>query len=180
MILSGSEIQKELNHTIFIRPFDELKLNSNSYNLSLAKHLKIYNDDVLDMNKEYDINCMTEIIIPDEGLILQPNKLYLGSTVERTCSTKYIPIIEGRSSTARLGLFVHITAGLGEAGFDGHWTLELSCVQPIRVYPNVSICQIYFNSIQGIVDLCKSTKYQYSMQAEPSKMFEELSGRSKC
>lgn len=51
MILSGSQILKELNHTIFISPFDKSKLNSNSYNLSLSKHLKVYKDDVLDMKK---------------------------------------------------------------------------------------------------------------------------------
>jgi dCTP deaminase len=174
VIISGSQILKELNNTIFITPFDRSKLNSNSYNLSLDKKLKVYEDDVLGMKKKYAQNSMREIIIPDEGLILQPNRLYLGSTVERTLTCRYIPIIEGRSSVARLGLFVHITAGLGEAGFDGHWTLELTCVQPLRIYPNVPICQIYYNCIQGGIDLCGSKKYQKSTEAEPSKLYEEL------
>lgn len=174
MILSGSQILKELNNTIFISPFEITKLNSNSYNLSLSKELKTYADKTLDMKKKYQECQMNTIIIPDEGLILKPNQLYLGSTVERTRTTTYIPIIEGRSSLARLGLFVHITAGLGEAGFDGHWTLELSCVQPLRIYPNISICQIYYNCIYGQVDLCKSKKYQNSITAEPSKIYTEI------
>ena len=86
----------------------------------------------------------------------------------------YIPIIEGRSSVARLGLFVHVTAGLGEAGFNGHWTLELTCVQPIRIYSGYSICQIYFNTVLGTIDQCKSQKYQFSTEAQPSKLFKEL------
>ena len=174
MILSGSQILKDLNQHIFISPFDESRLNSNSYNLTLAKRLKVYKNDVLDMKKEYKSSSMTEIEIPNDGLVLQPNKLYLGSTVERTYTSKYIPIIEGRSSIARLGLFVHVTAGLGEAGFDGHWTLELTCVQPLRIYSNISICQIYYNCVSGETDQCKSKKYQHSVEAEPSKLYKEI------
>ena len=176
MILSGSEILKELNNTIFITPFDESRINSNSYNLSLSRHLIVYKDSELDMKRQYLSSDMVEINIPDQGFVLEPNKLYLGRTVERTLTTKYIPIIEGRSSIARLGLFVHVTAGLGEAGFDGHWTLELSCIQPLRIYPNISICQIYYNCIFGQEDQCKSVKYQHSVEAEPSKIFEEMLG----
>ena len=174
MILSGSQILKELNQSIFITPFDEMKLNSNSYNLTLSKKLKVYIDHDLDMKKEYNSSNMMEIVIPDDGLVLEPNKLYLGSTIERTHTSRYIPIIEGRSSIARLGLFVHVTAGLGEAGFDGHWTLELTCVQPLRIYPNISICQIYFNSIYGRADQCRSRKYQNSTEAAPSKLYKEI------
>lgn len=173
MILSGSKIMGEINRSIFITPFDQSKLNSNSYNLSLSNKLKIYNENILDMKRQ---NTMSEIIIPEEGLELKPYQLYLGSTVERTRTTKYIPMIEGRSSTARLGLFVHVTAGLGEAGFDGHWTLELTCVQPLRIYPNAAICQIYFHEISGLIDLCKSRKYQHSTEAMPSLMYEEIGG----
>ena len=174
MILSGSQILKELNHSIFITPFDQMKLNSNSYNLTLSKILKVYLDNDLDMKKEYRSSNMMDIVIPDDGLVLKPNKLYLGSTIERTHTSKYIPIIEGRSSIARLGLFVHVTAGLGEAGFDGHWTLELTCVQPLRIYPNISICQIYYSSIYGKADQCRSRKYQNSIEAEPSKLYKEI------
>lgn len=174
MILSKNRILSELNNSIFISPFDESKLNSNSYNLSLSERLLVYNTSTLDMKKKYDANDMTELFIPDEGFLLQPGKLYLASTVERTLTTKFIPKIEGRSSLARLGLFVHITAGLGEAGFDGHWTLELSCVQPIIIYPHISVCQIYYNTVEGDIALCNSDKYQYSTEAEPSKLFKEI------
>ncbi len=177
MILSGSQILKELNQSIYITPFDESKLNSNSYNLSLSKYLRTYNEPVLDMKKKYELSTMVEIEIPDEGLVLQPHRLYLGSTIERTYTSKFVPIIEGRSSVARLGLYVHVTAGLGEAGFDGHWTLELTCVQPLRIYPHVSICQIYYNCICGEADQCKSKKYQNSMEAEPSQLYKEIQGR---
>ena len=174
MILSRSQILAELNHNIFITPFNDKMLNSNSYNLSLSKHLIVYRDKELDMKKEYSSKNKEDLEIPNEGIVLMPNILYLGSTIERTCTTRFIPIIEGRSSIARLGLFVHITAGLGEAGFDGHWTLELTCVQPLKIYHSIPICQIYFNSVIGFVDQCRSTKYQHSIMAEPSKMYREI------
>lgn len=49
MILSGKEILKHIGKEIQIEPFDENRLNPNSYNLSLANELLVYEDEVLDM-----------------------------------------------------------------------------------------------------------------------------------
>ena len=171
MILSGKMIKEMIGKEIIIDPFDDRKLNTNGYNLSLYNKLIIYENRILDMKAK---NRTKEILIPENGFILQPGQLYLGSTVERTCTNKFIPIIEGRSSIARLGIFVHITAGLGEAGFDGRWTLELTCIKPVRIYPYVEICQIYFHEVLGEIELCRSNKYQNSMEAIPSKLYKEL------
>lgn len=171
MILSKSKILEELNHNIFIYPFNKNQLNSNSYNLLINNKLLVYTCNTLDLKTK---NPYKEIIIPNEGYVLQPGELYLASTFERTRAIKYIPIIEGRSSIARLGLFIHISASLGEAGFDGHWTLELSCVKPLKIYPYTPVCQIYFNEISGYVDLCESQKYQHSNGVEASKMYKEF------
>jgi len=146
MILSGKEIKKYMGNEIIIDPFDESRINPNSYNLSLHNELLIYDNDILDMKK---LNSTKKIIIPEDGLLLQPNKLYLGRTKEYTKTEKYIPMLEGRSSTGRLGLFIHVTAGFGDIGFSGYWTLEIFCVQPVIIYPNVEICQIYYHTISG-------------------------------
>ena len=87
---------------------------------------------------------------------MEPGKLYLGRTLEYTKTKKYVPMLEGRSSIGRLGMFVHITAGFGDIGFEGFWTLEIFVVQPLKIYPNVEICQIYFHSIDGDYDEYKS------------------------
>ena len=171
MILSRDRIRSEIGKNLHIIPFSEEKLNSNSYNLTLSDKLLVYQHAQLDMKIQEPTN---EIIIPSTGYVLQPGELYLGSTIETTKTEKFIPIIEGRSSIARLGLFVHITAGLGEAGFDGHWTLELCCVKPLRIYPHVSICQIYYHEISGTPCLCDSQKYQNSQTAEGSKLYTEF------
>ena len=146
MILSGMEIRKHIGTNIIIEPFDEKRLNPNSYNLSLHNKLLVYDEPVLDMKKR---NAVGEIIIPEEGLELEPNRLYLGRTNEYTKTEKFVPMLEGRSSIGRLGLVIHVTAGFGDVGFAGYWTLEMFCVQPIIIYPNVDICQIYFHTISG-------------------------------
>ena len=138
MILSGKEILKNVeSKDIIIEPFDKSRINPNSYNLTLSNELLVYENDLLDMK----IPNKTKMIeIPEEGLILEPNKLYLGRTNEFTKTEKFVPMLEGRSSTGRLGLFIHVTAGFGDIGFAGYWTLEIFCVQPIKIYPNTQIC----------------------------------------
>lgn len=171
MILSGKEILKHIGREIVIEPFDEKKINPNSYNLSLSNELLVYENDVLDMKTP---NKTKKLIIPEEGLLLEPRRLYLGRTNEFTKTDKYIPMLEGRSSTGRLGLFIHVTAGFGDVGFAGYWTLEIFCVQPVRIYPNVEVCQIYYHDIDGEYDLYSSGKYQNNTGIQPSLMYKDF------
>lgn len=173
MILSGKEIHKRVkNNDIIIRPFTEKQLNPNSYNLKLHSELMVYNDTVLDMKKEHKIQGIT---IPESGMVLEPGKLYLGRTVEYTQTNSVVPMLEGRSSIGRLGLFIHITAGFGDVGFSGYWTLEMFCVQPIRIYPNVEICQIFYHSIEGDYHRYVSDKYQNNTGIQPSLLYKDFS-----
>ena len=171
MILSGKEIKKQLGTGINIEPYNESQLNPNSYNLSLFNELLTYDNDVLDMKNP---NPTTRMVIPEEGLLLEPNKLYLGRTNEHTATNKFVPMLEGRSSIGRLGLFIHVTAGFGDVGFSGFWTLEIFCVQPIIIYPNVEICQIFYHSIEGEYDLYKSGKYQNNKGIQPSLLYKDF------
>jgi dCTP deaminase len=171
MILSGKEIKRKLNKAIFIEPFDERQLGPNSYNLRLHHELVVYEDSVLDMKKQHSVRKIT---IPEEGLVLEPNKLYLGRTIEYTKTDHYVPMLEGRSSIGRLGMFVHITAGFGDVGFNGFWTLEIFCVQPIRVYPGVEICQIFYHTIEGDYTRYMSNKYQNNQGIQPSLLYKDF------
>ena len=171
MILSGQEIKKHMGKEIIIEPFDEKRINPNSYNLSLAGELLVYDNHVLDMKEP---NPVSRIIIPEDGLLLEPNRLYLGRTNEYTSTSRYVPMMEGRSSTGRLGLFIHVTAGFGDIGFSGYWTLEIFCVQPVRIYPNVEICQIYYHDIDGEYELYKSGKCQNNAGIQPSLMYKDF------
>jgi len=172
MILSGLEIKKQIeNGNIIIDPFDEKRLNPNSYNLRLHNELLVYEDHVLDMKVP---NKTKKIIIPEEGLILEPGKLYLGRTLEYTRTEKFVPMLEGRSSIGRLGLFIHVTAGFGDVGFSGFWTLEIHCIQPIKIYPGVEICQIYYHTIEGAYEKYNSGKYQNNTGIQPSLLYMDF------
>jgi dCTP deaminase len=171
MILSGHEIKSQLGANIVIDPFDDANLNPNSYNLTLHDELITYEEVVLDMRKA---NRVRRLTIPPDGLVLSPNQLYLGRAAERTETHNLVPMIEGRSSIGRLGLFVHVTAGFGDVGFCGFWTLEMFAVQPVRIYAGVQICQIFYHEIRGDVTEYVSNKYQHNRDIQPSLLFKEL------
>ncbi len=161
MILSDTKIREYIKtKDIIIKPYDDNCLGCNSYDVHLSKFLKVYIDDVLDARKD---NKTKDIKIPKNGFILQPGILYLGSTVEYTESHKHVPFIDGKSSTGRLGISIHVTAGKGDVGFCGHWTLEITVSQPVRIYAGMPIGQLIYYVVDGKIAVPynqkKSAKY---------------------
>jgi|TARA_B110000263_G_scaffold239847_1_gene242452 dCTP deaminase len=171
MILSGQEIKKRMGDSIVIEPFNEDHLNTNSYNLTLHDEVMVYEEVVLDMRQ---VNRVRRLKIPESGMVLTPNQLFLARTVERTETHDLVPMIEGRSSIGRLGLFVHVTAGFGDVGFKGYWTLEMFAVQPVRIYPGVQICQIFYHELAGDITNYDNGKYQNNRDIQPSLLYREL------
>ena len=171
MILSGRMIRERLGKDIVIEPFDERQLNSNSYNMCLHDELLVYDEGILDMKR---VNGTRMIKIPEGGLVLEPGKLYLGRTVEYTETHCFVPMLEGRSSIGRLGMYVHVTAGFGDVGFKGFWTLEIHCIQAIRIYAGVAVCQVYYHSIDGDFDVYSSGKYQNNKGIQPSLLYKDF------
>ncbi len=176
MLLSGEEIKRNLGGDIVIEPYQESQLNPNSYNLRLSDEILVYDTDILDMKA---INPVKRLTIPETGLLLEPNKLYLGRTLEYTKTNRFVPMLEGRSSVGRLGLYIHVTAGFGDVGFAGYWTLEMHCIHPIRIYPNVEICQIYYHTIQGDYQVYNSGKYQNNTGVQPSMLYKDFEKKEK-
>ena len=176
MILSGKEIEKRIDYDIIIKPFDRNQLNPNSYNLSLSDELIVYSDPPLDMKRD---NPYQQINIPAEGLLLETHRLYLGRTVEYTETNNLVPMLEGRSSIGRLGLFIHVTAGFGDVGFKGFWTLEIFCVQPVRIYAGVEICQIYYHTLEGDHENYSSGKYQNNHGIQTSLLFKDYQSENR-
>ncbi|MCD6010218.1 MAG: deoxycytidine triphosphate deaminase [Flavipsychrobacter sp.] len=149
MILSDSRILEEIGKgSIVIEPFDRAKLGSNSYDVHLGKYLAVYDSTVLDARKH---NTISHFEIPEEGYVLLPGTLYLGVTMEYTESHAHIPFLEGKSSTGRLGINIHATAGKGDVGFCNAWTLEISCIQQVRVYAGMPIGQLIYFAADGDV-----------------------------
>lgn len=126
MIISGLEIKNMLNKEIFIEPFDDSRLNPNSYNLRLHNELLVYDSHVLDMKVK---NETKTISIPPEGLVLEPGIVYLGRTVEYTKTLNHVPMLEGRSSIGRLGIYIHVTP-VSEMWVFGLLDSGNTCIQP--------------------------------------------------
>lgn len=170
-MLTGDEIRKRLGNDIIIEPFCEEQLNPNSYNMKLGDVLAVYTDSILDVREK---NSVKNITIPEEGFVLQPGELYLAKTYEYTETYNLVPIIFGRSSTGRIGITVHVTSGFGDIGFKGNWTLQLTCVKPVRIYPHMKICQVAYFETTGDSILRYHSKYQNSNEIEASKFYEEI------
>lgn len=149
MILTGERIRSERRRgNLTIDPFEEDALNPNSYNYRLAPLLKMAPRQTLDFgDARRDWNTC---LIPESGLVLSPDCLYLGHTIERIGSDIYAMSLIGRSSIGRLGLFVQISADLGHQGSELSWTLELHAIQPTRVYPGMRLGQVSFWTTDGM------------------------------
>lgn len=156
MILSDKQILAEIEQgSIIIEPFNKDCLGTNSYDVHLGKYLATYKDRVLDAKKH---NQIEHFEIPKDGFVLQPGTLYLGVTFEYTETHKHVPFLEGKSSTGRLGIDIHATAGKGDVGFCNTWTLEISVAQPVRIYPGMPIGQLIYFDVQGDIQTMYNTK----------------------
>lgn len=173
-MLTGAEIVKRISEKkLVIEPFDLSRVNPNSYNLALAPRLLEYDMDsctYLDSKRD---NPTKEIIIGRNGYTLLPGHLYLGSTIEYTETPDLIPCISGRSSIARLGIEIHRTAGFGDIGFKGTWTLEITVSIPVKVYAGQQICQISYEFPDGEIkdEYRYKGRYLYQKTATPSRLF---------
>lgn len=156
MILSDKQILSSIEAgQIRIEPYRRECLGTNSYDVHLGKHLAVYVDRQLDARKH---NQIEHFEIPEEGFVLQPGTLYLGVTEEYTETYNSVPFLEGKSSTGRLGIDIHATAGKGDVGFANHWTLEISCVLPVRVYAGMPIGQLIYFRVDGEIEQYYNTK----------------------
>ena len=177
MILSDTRILEEIGKkTIIIKPYDREKLGTNSYDVHLGKNLAVYIDKILDAKKHNEIKHFE---IPGEGFVLQPNELYLGVTDEYTETHAHVPFLEGKSSTGRLGIDIHATAGKGDVGFCGHWTLEISCKVPVKIYAGMPIGQLIYFPVEGEVEVSYDTKKNAKYSNQPNKPVESMMWKNK-
>lgn len=172
MILTDSRILEEMNKgTIRIEPYNRADLGSNSYDVHLGKWLATYANAELDAKKHNKIEYFE---IPDEGYVLQPHAFYLGVTLEYTETHAHVPFLEGKSSTGRLGIDIHATAGKGDVGFCGNWTLEISCKMPVRIYKGMPIGQLIYFPVDGEIAVSYNQKSNAKYSGQPDKPVESM------
>jgi dCTP deaminase len=177
MILSDKRILEEIEKgTIIIEPFYRECLGTNSYDVHLGKHLATYRNRVLDAKVHNEIDHFE---IPKEGFVLQPDTLYLGVTVEYTETHKQVPFLEGKSSTGRLGIDIHATAGKGDVGFCNTWTLEISVAQPVRIYAGMPIGQLIYFEVSGEVETLYNTKNNAKYNNPTTRPVESMMWKNK-
>lgn len=172
MILTDKKILEQIaRKEIVIEPFRPECLGTNSYDVHLGKYLAVYRERVLDARKHNQIDMLE---IPEEGFVLQAGTLYLGVTEEYTETHNAVPFLEGKSSIGRLGIDIHATAGKGDVGFSNTWTLEISVVQPVRVYAGMPIGQLIYFNIDGDIENYYNHKKNAKYNARTDKPVESM------
>jgi dCTP deaminase len=153
MILPDHEIfRQRAGGAIGIDPFDPEQIQPASYDLLLGNQFRIYNTTIthtLDP-KSPERRTMLLPLEPGESLNLRQHTFCLASTVEKIrIPSHLVARVEGKSSLARMGLFVHVTAGFIDPGFEGHITLELFNANHVGIwlYPGMPIAQIAFERL---------------------------------
>lgn len=171
MILTGKKIIAEVQKgKIDITPFDKGRVTTNSYDLSLGNTIIRYKQDIIDPKCQASYE---EITILEDGLVLNAGDFVLGHSKERIGSDFYVPLIHGKSGTARMGLFVHVTADLIDIGSHGVTTFQLYATLPVRLYPSMLIAQVSFWVPLGDIVLYKG-KYQNSTGPRPSMTYKDF------
>jgi dCTP deaminase len=172
MILSDKRILEEIEKgNIVIEPFKRECLGTNSYDVHLGKYLATYKNRVLDAKVHNEIESFE---ITKDGFVLQPNTLYLGVTVEYTETHQHVPFLEGKSSTGRLGIDIHATAGKGDVGFSNTWTLEISCTQPVKIYQGMPIGQLIYFVVEGDIEATYETKNNAKYKNKTTRPVESM------
>src|SRR6186713_602890 len=172
MILSELHILDEIKQgTIKIEPYNRECLGSNSYDVHLGKVLATYREHILDAKKHNQIESFE---IPEEGFVLYPHIFYLGVTQEYTETHAHVPFLEGKSSTGRLGIDIHATAGKGDVGFCNTWTLEISATQPVKIYAGMPIGQLIYFVVEGDVDIMYNTKGNAKYNTKTTRPVESM------
>jgi dCTP deaminase len=182
-ILSGHAIKNAIAEgDIEIDPFVDEHVNPASVDLTLGTMVRMYDNyrdgvDCLDCRRQETLVSNCQIDIGYDGFVLWPGRLYLMHTAERVLAKRHVPILDGKSSIGRLGVCVHLTAGFGDTGFNGQYTLEVTTVYPVRVYAGMRFAQIRFHTIEGeAIDYQEKGHYvgSASMGPVPSQVWKQF------
>lgn len=177
MILTKPSIINAIDSgDITIKPFNPEHVKANSYDIRISNEIAVYQEsEILDPKRERTLREYGHMI-PGDGFVLQPNRLYLSCTHEIVGSCKYVPILYDKSSIARLGISVRFGAGLGDLGFVSRWTLEIVCMRAVRIYPFMKIGQFIFLKTSTDIDKANMYNGQYGKSGfiEGSMMYKDF------
>jgi dCTP deaminase len=154
-VLTKSVIAQEIKDgNIKIEPtLDPEQIREASIDLRLGNTFRIYKktNQTVDLLEATDYKDLTEEIVTDK-LLLCPQETVLGVTLEKiTLPDNLCGWLEGRSRFARLGLLIHISAGLIQPGISNHQVLEITNLSPnvLVLHAGQKICQLAFQRCEG-------------------------------
>ncbi|QAB15223.1 dCTP deaminase [Hydrogenovibrio thermophilus] len=142
---------------------DQNKIKGISVDLRLANKFRVFNDHTApfidlsgasdEMQQLMDKVMGDEVVIDDgQAFFLHPGELALASTYESvSIPDDLVGWLDGRSSLARLGLMVHVTAHRIDPGWEGQIVLEIfnSGKLPLALRPGMDICAINFETLSS-------------------------------
>jgi dCTP deaminase len=151
-ILVDFEIRDEIaSGKLILEPYDPALIQPNSYDVRLADTFSWHekSDEVIDpYQSDSVLTSLVHVEQPD--ILIQPGQFLLGATLEKICLPRdIVGQLTGKSSLARLGVMVHVTAGFIDAGFShppAQITLEIVNVgnRPVRLHAGMAIGQMVF------------------------------------
>jgi dCTP deaminase len=171
MILSGEQIREYIRQgRILVEPFDQRLIGPSQVDLRLGSKFRIFKaTNVVDPSDEGSIERNTELIdTRGKPFVIKSGQLILGITLEKIAvPNDLVASIEGRSSIARIGVFIHISSGHVNPGSGSSHpipvTLEILNMNPapVKLYPGMRIGQLLF----------------YTMDRAVSKGYDEVGGK---
>ena len=169
-MLSNKAIKEEIKRNSISVDNALNNVLENSIKVTLGDTVKVYDAPYLNTTEKTPTK---EIPIPEDGLILKPNELYIARTYEYTKTYGFVPMLAGKEELATLGMEIHITAGFGDNGFEGTWTLEIVCANPTIVFPGMDIGEIYYFPLIGDPEIEYRGKYFRQIEPTASRLSQE-------
>ncbi len=180
MILSDKDIKKAIaSKQIIISPTPDFKtqLGTCSVDLRLGNVFRVFDyskHSFLDPAKKDYSNEITKKVVLKKGedFVMQPGDFVLAVTFERVkIPDNMMGRLEGRSSLGRLGIVVHSTASIFDAGWDGKCVLELGNLgrMAVKLTPGMRICAMSFEQLTSNAEVpyTKKRNAKYKIQEEP-------------
>jgi dCTP deaminase len=156
-ILSRAEILKLIDEgRLKIEPFRRGQVGPGSIDLTLGNEFRVFQKirGIIHAKGNPHVERFTQLVKVKEGdyLLLMPGELVHGITRELVeLPDDLAGWIEGRSSYARMGLMIHMSAGLVQPGTRNRQVLEVNNMSPapVALYPGTRICQLVLESLHG-------------------------------
>ncbi|MGQ4436288.1 MULTISPECIES: dCTP deaminase [unclassified Streptomyces] len=183
MILTDQEIRQALDAgEIHITPFDEHLVKRNSYLLRLVGPFRrIQGDDILDTADPDSFTRCEGTVETGNSVLLTSDSLVLAGSYERVgLAPTLAGLLSGISNVARLGVQVHATSQLVNAGFahddPSPLVFELSTVgaRQVRLYAGTPICHLILARLSGPAAMNRPSGRSGQRGTDPSQLLRQF------